>query len=369
MRKDEKNTNLMNEKIDIKDTNGKEILEEIIEGLSTQMEELKIQYEDNGYKIEENEKCIESLINEDDLEFRIFSPRSSSFIYKDKIEAMKKENEFLLEENEILQNKICDLSDKCNDCKEALKKMEEEKNILEYREDGENARSKLLSADLSEDNMISYIFSEELERKNILNEIREYSIHNLYNLRNEIDDCCELINYDSSTVKLQLDSMLKNIDNIINSLEFSVVDIQPIAISQVSFEEKLERLILYFVQLFPNVHINYNIEDSVNEEEFYSIIVLKIIKNCIRFYIYYFSCFKIYLSYGMKDGFNYVIITDDTVDFDLSEYQISDEEQFDFNFLIIKRRVEFLNGHFSILVNEKDNNVVVYVALPVWNDF
>ena len=46
MRKDEKNTNLMNEKIDIKDTNGKEILEEIIEGLSTQMEELKIQYED-----------------------------------------------------------------------------------------------------------------------------------------------------------------------------------------------------------------------------------------------------------------------------------------------------------------------------------
>ena len=38
MRKDEKNTNLMNEEIDIKDTNGKEILEEIIEGLSTQME-------------------------------------------------------------------------------------------------------------------------------------------------------------------------------------------------------------------------------------------------------------------------------------------------------------------------------------------
>ena len=61
----------MNEKIDIKDTNGKEILEEILEGLSEQMAELKLQYEDNGYKIEENEKCIESLINEDDLEFRI----------------------------------------------------------------------------------------------------------------------------------------------------------------------------------------------------------------------------------------------------------------------------------------------------------
>lgn len=355
----------MNEKIDIKETNGKEILEEILKGLFAQMSELKVQYEDNGYKIEENEKCIESLINEDDLEFRIFSPRSSSYIYKDKIEAMKKENQFLLEENEILNKKIQDLTEKCNDCKEALKNLEEEKKILQYRKDEDCQSQKALINDFSENNMISYIFSEELERKNVLNEIREYSIQNLYNLRNEIDDCCELINYDSSTVKLQLDSMLQNIDTIINSLEFSVIDIQPIAISQASFEEKLERLILYFVQLFPNVHINYNIEDCVNEEEIYSIMVLKIIKSCIRFYIYYFSCFNIYLSYGMKDGFNYVIITDDTVDFDLSEYQITDEEQFDFDFSIIKRRVEFINGHFSILVNEKDNNVVVYAALPV----
>lgn len=355
----------MNEKIDIKDTNGKEILEEILEGLSEQMAELKLQYEDNGYKIEENEKCIESLINEDDLEFRIFSPRSSSYIYKDKIEAMKKENEFLTEENEILNKKIHDLTNKCNDCKEALKKLEEEKNILEYGVDEENQRYKSMADNFSENNILSYIFSEELERKNILNGIREHSIYNLYNLRNEIDDCSELIHYDSSTVKLQLDSMLQKIDNIINSLEFSVIDIQPISMSQVSFEEKLERLILYFVQLFPNVHINYNIENCVDEEEFYSIMVLKIIKNCIRFYIYYFSCYQIYLSYGMKDGFNYVIITDDSVDFDLSEYQITDEEQFDFDFSIIKRRVEFLNGHFSILLNKKDNNFVVYAVLPV----
>lgn len=98
---------------------------------------LQVEYDDNAARIREIEDNIRNYIENEDIDFQVFSPRKVDNQSEEKIESMNRDKSNIEEINKSLFRQIKYYSDKANKLKEILAVIEEDRTI-ELNDDTKN---------------------------------------------------------------------------------------------------------------------------------------------------------------------------------------------------------------------------------------
>ena len=92
-------------------------------------EKMELEYEHTKIKneLEQNQRFLEKIMQEEQETYDIFSPRRKNYKLKENIKSLKQKQDGLKKSDEEIRKKLLLLSQKVNDCEKAIKQKRQEK--------------------------------------------------------------------------------------------------------------------------------------------------------------------------------------------------------------------------------------------------
>lgn len=306
------------------------ILLDVLNELKQEIMKLDIQIECNSRCIKETDVYLKDFAEPED--FKIFSPRNMETVHKEEIQKSKKIKEDYVKQNEQLLQK---------------------KNIL-------SARVKKLEKILNGENRkLAALKIQEEDRKRIARELHDTSLQNLTHLIHKIELCSIYIDKDPIQAKLELSIVNKRLKEVINEIRGTIFDLRPMTFDDLGIKAALERLIAS-INEDNSFEIEYDIEDVSCETNLIMVSIYRIIQESLTNIMKHSEAKKIVL-YFKKIKEQYVIdIKDDGKGFIQNE--VDNERHF--GILLMKERVDLLNGNIKI-TTEEGKGTQIHVEIPL----
>lgn len=179
-----------------------EEFQELLEDLKTKKENIQKQIDDNNLQIIEAKSYAKEILNREEEDFRVFSPRKIEDIYKDELEKSnvkqancEDQNQRLIVKKEELDSIISVLENVA---------LEFHKSSVDEVEEYETSVS-------GEEENVEYI-------DNVDNEVINKTIQNLNSIRHKVDLSIKFIQQDPMRTKLELEAVSKSITRISKKL-------------------------------------------------------------------------------------------------------------------------------------------------------
>ncbi len=95
-------------------------------------EKMELEYEHTKIKneLEQNQRFLEKIMQEEQETYDIFSPRRKNYKLKENIKSLKQKQDGLKKSDEEIRKKLLLLSQKVNDCEKAIKQKKTRKNMV-----------------------------------------------------------------------------------------------------------------------------------------------------------------------------------------------------------------------------------------------
>ena len=207
-----------------------------------------------------------------------------------------------------------------------------------------------------EDDNISVLEIREKERERIAMEIHDESIQHLIHLMHKTELCSLYIDKDPIKAKQELSLIEKGLHNVIGEMRKMIFNLCPIPfhIDDIDLKDKLDRMIER-LKGENNFNIDADIENVSCESKTLSISIYRIINECCNNAIKHSRGNRINVSLKVKNNKYIIKISDNGVGFDKKIYEekILDNYEGHFGFLILKERIQLLNGKMNLESSEK----------------
>lgn len=189
------------------------MIRELFEEFSKEGIRLKLLQDNNSSKIGELEENILQLTKNEDVDYRFFSPRNVVSNNKGKIDDLRDEKEDLQKSNKSIFKQMTYYKEKAD-------KLEQIKNLLERTVDDRiNKNVKLDSIDQEEKEVNTFKTIEDVkvsEKKSVI----EASLPSeLERINHKLDLCGKFIENDPVRAKIEIKSIMRNLDDIIISIQ------------------------------------------------------------------------------------------------------------------------------------------------------
>ncbi len=222
-------------------TKADEYLYERIEDLTQEKVTLISKINKIGLELEEIEFRLDEMQSQLDDAFEVFSPRAkkNEFI-KEEIGNLSKSRDELYIFKEQLENQSMLVDEDINKIKEALG---EEADGIDYYYDVPTQPTEKQVGKLD----IGIIDIYEKQNFELANEIQQSVLQGLNNLTHKCDICGKIVDVDSTRAKLELETMSKNIKDILKRTQNIVTKLSIMVTQEQSLQETIEQLIKSFI--------------------------------------------------------------------------------------------------------------------------
>lgn len=105
------------------------IVLDLLEEFEKESGKLQVEYDDNSALIREIEDSIKNYIENEDIDFQVFSPRKVDNQSEEKIESLNRDKAFIEEKNKSLFRQIKYYSDKVKKLQDILNVIEEDRSV------------------------------------------------------------------------------------------------------------------------------------------------------------------------------------------------------------------------------------------------
>lgn len=309
------------------------ILNEILYDLRHKLSNLNAEIHFNCLHIREAEERLKSLDGEASDDFKIFSPRSMTEQFRERIESVisskdefeKKNNELQVEKEE-LQSKI----------------------------------SKLEEIVRREDINYTVLSVQEKDRQRIARELHDTSLQNLTHLIHVIELCKMQIDDDPLKAKMELSAISNSLREIIGEIRDTIFNLRPMTFDDLGLKAAFERL-FEKINEKSEYEIVLNIEDVSCENEMILLYLYRVVQEGLSNIVKHANAKKIVFKCKVLNSVCYVDLDDDGQGFNIEDGLREDKH---FGLSLIRERIEELNGKVYIS-SVRGEGTKIHIEIPV----
>lgn len=306
------------------------ILIDVISELKQEVLKLDNQIDCNSRSMREADVYLKNFEEPEDV--KVFSPRNMETVHREEIQKtleLKKEyakkNERLIQKRKVLS--------------ERLEKLEKFLN--------------------KENNKITALKMQEEDRKRIARELHDTSLQNLTHLIHKIELCGMYIDKDPVQAKLELTIINKHLKEIIEEIRRTIFDLRPMTFDDLGMKAAIERLLMKINEnsLF---EVDSVIEDVSCETNLVMVSIYRIVQESLVNIVKHSEAKKIKFCFRKINDKCVIDIKDDGKGF--IQEDVDGERHF--GILLMKERVELLNGDIKI-TSKEDKGTEIHIEIPL----
>ena len=295
----------------------------------------------NMDRIHEIDTYLQSIYDKENSDFKVFSPRNVETVYKEQIEQSNREKYALEKENQTMFSTVNKYDRYINNLDDVL--------VCDHNDDLV-LKTKMLEI-------------QESDRQRIARDLHDTSLQNLAHLTHMIELSKMYIDKDPVQAKLELESINKNIKDIIDDIRNTVFDLRPMSFDDLGYAEMMGN----FVEKLRNRY-NRNVElhmDPVSESNRTIVITLyRVIRELCLNAMEHSQCdlLQIQISEDPVNKNINVMIKDNGMGFDVDE--VLSKRRNHYGLHIVKERVNMIGGTINI-VSDKNEGTRITISVPI----
>lgn len=330
-----------------------------LEKIHHEMYERKISLERECRKkevlFEDNIKFVQTLENSLDENYESFSPREVDQESHLKIESLLKEQQEMKNEIEELNLEILKLDESLSELENVLQIVREDaKKKLERKVPEKDRRyyKKILEI-------------QDLNNHNMMISLQDYVMQNFTNIIHKIEICSKIMDVDTVRCRLELQTISKNIRDILQNMRGVVYDLSPISLKDdMDFDTAMEN---EFSKM-RSKNINVSCETIGEKRKLSPIIslsLLRVVQESFENIKKHAKAKNVVVFVKYTDEKVKVIIQDDGVGFDTLGIKHLDRQYgLGFGISMMKERIYLLSGNMDVS-SEPGKGTKVVVEIPM----
>lgn len=325
----------------------KELFNQIIEELEEDKKAAQKNLNHNLDRISEINIYLKSLLDKEDIDFKVFSPRNIENLYSDQISTCNEEKNKLELENREHYARI-------NKLNSLLSKL--------YAFQSGEYKDKCMN-NFTQENEFDSIVLLETERQRIAKELHDTSLQNLTAIVHKVELASMYINQDPIRTKLELSTISNSIKETINEIRETIFDLRPMTFDDFGFREMLDA---YIEKETENKNIKVIIDKyCLNiKEQSVLLFVFRVIKECFGNAVKHSKCSEIHIKIDDSENNRLdIVISDNGTGFNIEEKNF--EKNKHFGLIIVRERVKLMQGNIDMKSN--DNGTEVHIVIPINN--
>ena len=321
-----------------------DILNGMLMEFREEYEKLQKLIDDNDSKMKEADCYKQSLFSKEDMDFKMFSPRSEEDLFREKIEKADSEKLALQQQNNVYYHEQNVLRSKIGKLDKVLK--DEQGYHSQIEQNSHNF----------------YILNiQEEDRKRIARDLHDTSLQNLAHLVHKIELCSLFITQDPLRAKLELSVVSKNLKSIIEEVRNTIFDLRPMTFDDLGFASALERLITV-VNENKAYQMDVDIQNVSCENNLVLTTIYRVVKESLENIVKHAESSKILFHTKQLDNTYLIEIEDNGKGF--LEEEINDEQKRHFGISVMKERICLLGGKIEIH-SEKERGTKIHIEVPL----
>jgi two-component system sensor histidine kinase DegS len=310
-----------------------DIILDLLSNLKIEFKELKSTIDHNNTRISEIENYISSCLNEEDLSYKVFSPRNVETVHKNEFESLRSEADSLQELNFNMYERLDILQSQINQLQ----------TVLNFEKDSEkrigniDPHFKL--------NSFGIIKIQEKERRRIARDLHDSSLQNLAFTIQKLDLASLYIDQDPLRAKLELSVISKGIRDIIEDIRSTIFNLRPMTFDDLGLGSAFQRL-LDNINEEKKYIIDVSIEDVSCENDLVLSTIYQVVQDCVMNIVKHSEADRILFHSKCLNDYYHITIEDNGKGF--SESDINAKGNKHFGLSILKERAGLLGGTIDI---------------------
>ena len=340
-------------------------IKEMYDSFFKEQKEVKEKLNNNLNKLSEIDNYLCALEEKEETDFRVFSPRSASVLYKEEIEKGKEEKKKIEEDNLILYRSIGKMDSRIRTISSILNIFESTILTDSSFSNDETDDDKLDVTELGKEDIIGklrVLDIQEKERQRIARDLHDTSLQNLTHIVHKIEFSSMYIDQDPVKAKLELALVNKNLKSVIQEIRDTIFDMRPMTFDDLGLKESFGRLIDKMKES-SGIDIELEIEEINCHNPLILMTIFRIVEECINNAVKHSQATKICLSLKkLNEEKCIIIVSDDGKGFDIEK--IVSEKDKHFGLKILQERVELLSASLKI-DSKPGSGTLIRVCVPV----
>ncbi len=319
----------MDDGVSKKHMSGKQQLSinELLHNLTVDAEELEKRVNENLLQISEIDEYLNSIMEQEDKDFKVFSPRNVEHIYREEIQKHKEQKYKLEIENRSLYSRLNKCNAYFNAISEALNKETNSKNL------------KVLDI-------------QEKERQRIARDLHDTSLQNLTYLVHKIELASMYIDKDALQAKLELATISKSLKSVIDEIRETIFDLRPMSFDDLGLKEALERLFAKLKEKNHSIDFYTEIAPISCEDNLVLMTIFRVVQEACSNAVSHSNGNRLEVVIKQENEYCNITIKDNGLGF--SKEDMSEKMDRHFGIGVMKERINLLGGEifFDSVLNE-----------------
>ncbi len=279
------------------------IIDELYSEFNDERIRLKMLMDDNDRRIQEIDEYVSELVKNEDIDFRIFSPRNTKTAHTDKVELLKEEKDKLIDENRKLKDKFQYYEEKVN-------KISTLNSVENMTFDKKREKKYQILPEMK-----VIVSVQEQERQRIARDLHDTSIQNIVHLGHQAELCMKYIETDQARAKLELQTMTKEVKNIVDEIRKIIFNLRLMSFDDIGFLDAFDNLI-NALKKKTDIAITANVKNYTDDtEDIVLLTILRIIQEAVNNAIKYSQAKNINVSILFTETTIHAIVSDDGIGF------------------------------------------------------
>lgn len=308
------------------DSSNYEIIQTMYDDLKREQLGLLSDIQERKGKIAEIDAYLNSLLNKEESDLRVFLPRKVEDVYHDVIEQSEQQKRKLISE-----------------CDELERQLRSDENRMEQLD------CFLSGSSMLHVKQLSILDVQEKERQRIARDLHDTSLQNLTHLVHKVELSSLYIDDDPVKAKLELAVVEKGIRRVIEDIRNSIFDLRPMSFDDLGLKETIEKLLNVL-----NQERRFNITSDIDpitmtmadaSVNLIYISMYRVVQECVQNAIRHSGGDEIAVKLKDHGSKYWIEVRDNGTGFDVHEAKKKEKH---FGLSVIEERVLFLGGKINI---------------------
>lgn len=314
---------------------GYEILSEMRNSLVDEQVALTSRLNEMTAHIEEIDLFVQTLLADEDIDVKVFTPRNLESRHKEHLEQKHTEKENLEEQIRLTQNRRDVINEKIDQLDIVLHDYESMMNSQSLKKQvTENVSHETLLLSLLED-----------ERARIANELHDDPVQQLTAIIHKTELCGRFIQQDPTRAQLELATITKSLRNLINETRRIIYNLRPLVLDDLGWNAAVRKM-LQDMQQQTQQRISFmDCDIEVKAEELIQITSYRIVQEAVTNAIKHSNGNSIEISIAETEHDYIIKVFDNGQSFDIIQ---TNPEKKNFGLQVMKERTSLIHGTLDI---------------------
>lgn len=321
-------------------TSSYDILKQLYLDLTDEKNGIQNEININNDHMKEIDCYLKTILENDDADIKVFSPRNTESLYKDKIYDNQNNRTVFENENKYLYKRMNVILNRIDKLKTVLDTITEDNNYpLDYKSI-----------------KINILDIQEKERQRIARDLHDTTVQNLTHLIHKIELSSKFMDQDILRAKLELATLNKSVKEIIHEMRSTIFNLRPMSFDDMGINVVLERFQEMLVEK-SEMEIVFSIDEIKSQDDLFLVTIFRSIQECCWNSIQHSKGTKLSIVLKYNTDNVEIIIRDDGIGF---EYYEQDNNNH-FGLSILKERIFLLSGKIEISKGNPNGTSIVII--------